>query len=231
MLKLCIDEPTAVPPGQEHALRQLRSDVGSPFSGRRPASIRFRQVRAEVRLAKSALVPRKRLAQRLRLPGSTIRRNRSTRRRAAAVMLARALSRRHLRAPGQPGRKAAATPATFTSSTAKSARRATTPYDMDFDAARVSRLGDGVAGGQVWYVDGKVVNTYKGPTHEEDVHPHRPSIPADRQIDPNMTYPRHFEVDHVRVYAASRNRDLETSTFRQSSRLNSNGQGWETLGL
>ena len=59
--------------------------------------------------------------------------------------------------------------------------------------------------GQIdWYLDGKVINTYKGPTPQEKMF----ILIALFQysgwignIDPNMTYPRDFEVDYVRVYA------------------------------
>ncbi len=55
-----------------------------------------------------------------------------------------------------------------------------------------------------WYLDGKVIGTYQGPTPQEKMF----ILIALFQysgwigdIDPDMTYPRDFEIDYVRVYA------------------------------
>jgi len=55
-----------------------------------------------------------------------------------------------------------------------------------------------------WYLDGQVVQTYQGPTPQEKMF----ILMALFQypgwignVDPNMSYPRDFEIDYVRVYA------------------------------
>lgn len=59
--------------------------------------------------------------------------------------------------------------------------------------------------GQIdWYQDGKVVRTYKGPTPQEKMFILMALFQYSGWIgkfDPNLTYPRDFEVDYVRVYA------------------------------
>ncbi|MCX6911250.1 MAG: glycoside hydrolase family 16 protein [Verrucomicrobia bacterium] len=55
-----------------------------------------------------------------------------------------------------------------------------------------------------WYLDGKVVKTYKGPTPQEKMFILLSLFQYAGwigEIDPNLTYPRDFEVDYVRVYA------------------------------
>jgi len=55
-----------------------------------------------------------------------------------------------------------------------------------------------------WYLDGKVVKTYKGPTPQEKMFILMALFQYAGwigEIDPNLTYPRDFEVDYVRVYA------------------------------
>jgi beta-glucanase (GH16 family) len=63
--------------------------------------------------------------------------------------------------------------------------------------------------GQIdWYLDGKVIHTYRGPTPQEKMFILVALFQYSGwigQIDPNMTYPRDFEIDYVRVYA--RNED------------------------
>ena len=59
--------------------------------------------------------------------------------------------------------------------------------------------------GQIdWYLDGKVIATYKGPTPQEKMFLLMALFQYSGwigDIDPNMTYPRDFEIDYVRVYA------------------------------
>ena len=59
--------------------------------------------------------------------------------------------------------------------------------------------------GQVdWYVDGKVVKTYQGPTPQEKMFVLVALFQYSGwigQIDPNLVYPKDFEIDYVRVYA------------------------------
>jgi len=59
--------------------------------------------------------------------------------------------------------------------------------------------------GQIdWYLDGKVVQTYKGPTPQEKMFILMALFQYSGwigKVDPNLTYPRDFEVDYVRVYA------------------------------
>jgi len=59
--------------------------------------------------------------------------------------------------------------------------------------------------GQVdWYLDGKVVETYKGPTPQEKMFILMALFQYSGwigNVDPNLAYPRDFEVDYVRVYA------------------------------
>ena len=79
-------------------------------------------------------------------------------------------------------------------------------YDMDFDASQGFHVWamEWQEGQVDWYVDGKVVNTYKGPTPQEKMFILIALFQYSGwigQIDPNMTYPRDFEVDYVRVYA------------------------------
>ena len=55
-----------------------------------------------------------------------------------------------------------------------------------------------------WYLDGKVLNTYKGPTPQEKMFVLMALFQYSGwigKIDPNMKYPRDFEIDYVRVYA------------------------------
>jgi hypothetical protein len=55
-----------------------------------------------------------------------------------------------------------------------------------------------------WYLDGNVVNTYKGPTPQEKMFILMALFQYSGwigNVDQNMTYPRDFEVDYVRVYA------------------------------
>ena len=63
--------------------------------------------------------------------------------------------------------------------------------------------------GQIdWRLDGKVVKTYKGPTPQEKMFVLVALFQYSGwtgKIDPNMTYPRDFEVDYIRVYARERN--------------------------
>ncbi len=68
-----------------------------------------------------------------------------------------------------------------------------------------------------WYVDGKVIGAYKGPTPQEKMF----ILIALFQysgwignIDPDMTYPRDFEIDYVRVYA----REVADAAAPQPSR-------------
>ena len=59
--------------------------------------------------------------------------------------------------------------------------------------------------GQIdWYLDGEVLETYKGPTPQEKMFVLMALFQYSGwigNIDPNMTYPRDFEIDYVRVYA------------------------------
>jgi len=59
--------------------------------------------------------------------------------------------------------------------------------------------------GQVdWYLDGKTIATYKGPTPQEKMFVLMALFQYSGwigEIDPNMTYPKDFEIDYVRVYA------------------------------
>jgi beta-glucanase (GH16 family) len=58
----------------------------------------------------------------------------------------------------------------------------------------------------VWYLDGKVIRTYKGPTPQEKMFIlmalfQYSSVPSwTDKIDPDMKYPRDFEIDYVRAY-------------------------------
>jgi beta-glucanase (GH16 family) len=55
-----------------------------------------------------------------------------------------------------------------------------------------------------WYLDGMVISTYKGPTPQEKMFILMALFQYSGwigDVDPNMTYPRDFEVDCVRVYA------------------------------
>lgn len=79
-------------------------------------------------------------------------------------------------------------------------------YSMDFDASKEFHIWavDWQEGQVDWYLDGKVVNSYRGPTPQEKMF----VLVALFQysgwigtIDPKMAYPRDFEVDYVRVYA------------------------------
>ncbi|MDR1141740.1 MAG: glycoside hydrolase family 16 protein [Planctomycetaceae bacterium] len=56
-----------------------------------------------------------------------------------------------------------------------------------------------------WYVDGKVIQSYKGETPKKKMfillalfHRYLPDWAG--ELDPNLTYPKTFEVDYVRVY-------------------------------
>ncbi len=59
--------------------------------------------------------------------------------------------------------------------------------------------------GQIdWYFDGTVIQTYQGPTPPEKMFILMALFQYSGwigNIDPNLTYPRDFEVDYVRVYA------------------------------
>ncbi len=59
--------------------------------------------------------------------------------------------------------------------------------------------------GQIdWYLDGKVIATYKGPTPQEKMFILMALFQYSGwigQIDPDMSYPRDFQIDYVRVYA------------------------------
>lgn len=82
-------------------------------------------------------------------------------------------------------------------------------YDMDFDAYQGFHVwAIGWQEGQIdWYVDGKVVRTYKGPTPQEKMFvlialfQYSSSPGWTGTIDPNLPYPRDFEIDYVRVYS------------------------------
>lgn len=66
-------------------------------------------------------------------------------------------------------------------------------YAMEWQEGRVD-----------WYVDGEVVCTYEGPTPQEKMFVLLALFQYSGwigTIDPNMAYPRDFEVDYVRVYA------------------------------
>ena len=57
-----------------------------------------------------------------------------------------------------------------------------------------------------WYLDGEVINTYKGPTPQEKMFILMALFQYSGwigNIDPSLTYPRDLEVDYVRVYAKS----------------------------
>ena len=59
--------------------------------------------------------------------------------------------------------------------------------------------------GQIdWYLDGEVIQTYHGPTPQEKMFILMALFQYSGWIgnlDPNLTYPRDFEVDYVRVHA------------------------------
>lgn len=63
--------------------------------------------------------------------------------------------------------------------------------------------------GQVdWYLDGNVISSYQGPTPQEKMFVLIALFQYSGwigNIDPNMTYPRDFEVDYVRVYQRDAN--------------------------
>ncbi len=55
-----------------------------------------------------------------------------------------------------------------------------------------------------WYLDGKVVKSYEGPTPQEKMFILMALFQYSGwigNIDPNLTYPRDFEIDYVRVYS------------------------------
>jgi beta-glucanase (GH16 family) len=58
--------------------------------------------------------------------------------------------------------------------------------------------------GQVdWYLDGNVLRTYKGPTPQEKMFILMALFQYSGwigEIDPEMAYPKDFEIDYVRVY-------------------------------
>jgi len=54
-----------------------------------------------------------------------------------------------------------------------------------------------------WYLDGKAIKTYKGPTPQDKMFMLLALFQYSGwigMIDPNLTYPRDFEIDYVRVY-------------------------------
>jgi beta-glucanase (GH16 family) len=54
----------------------------------------------------------------------------------------------------------------------------------------------------IWYVDGKVIQSYKGETPKKKMFILLAlfQLPWSGKLDPNMPYPKTFEVDYVRVY-------------------------------
>lgn len=83
-------------------------------------------------------------------------------------------------------------------------------YKMNFDASKEFHVWamEWQEGQVDWYLDGKVVNTYKGPTPQEKMFVLIALFQYSGwigDIDPNMTYPRDFEIDYVRVYAREEN--------------------------
>jgi len=68
-----------------------------------------------------------------------------------------------------------------------------------------------------WYVDGKVIGAYKGSTPQEKMFILLALFQYSGwigNIDPDMTYPRDFEIDYVRVYA----REVADAAVPQPSR-------------
>ena len=76
---------------------------------------------------------------------------------------------------------------------------------LDIDASRFHVWAMEWQEGQVdWYLDGNVISSYKGPTPPGKMFILMALFQYSGwigNIDPNMTYPRDFEVDYVRVYA------------------------------
>ncbi|MDR2705215.1 MAG: glycoside hydrolase family 16 protein [Planctomycetaceae bacterium] len=71
----------------------------------------------------------------------------------------------------------------------------------DFHVYAVNWREDGVD----WYVDGKVIRSYKGETPKKKMFIllalfQFPVASWAGELDPNLTYPKTFEVDYVRVY-------------------------------
>jgi beta-glucanase (GH16 family) len=69
----------------------------------------------------------------------------------------------------------------------------------DFHTYAVDWRPDGVD----WYVDNKVVKSYKGETPSKKMFMLIAlfQLPWSGELDPNMPYPKTFEVDYVRVYS------------------------------
>jgi beta-glucanase (GH16 family) len=53
-----------------------------------------------------------------------------------------------------------------------------------------------------WYVDGKIIQSYKGETPKKKMFILLAlfQLPWSGELDPNMSYPKTFEVDYIRVY-------------------------------
>ncbi|MBN2308694.1 MAG: glycoside hydrolase family 16 protein [Candidatus Hydrogenedentes bacterium] len=84
---------------------------------------------------------------------------------------------------------------------------ASSAYHMDFDASTEFHVWamEWQEGQIDWFLDGEVVKSYTGPTPQEKMFvlvalfQYSSSWLGD--IDPDMTYPKDFEIDYVRVYA------------------------------
>jgi hypothetical protein len=81
-----------------------------------------------------------------------------------------------------------------------------TRVKLDYDASKEFHVWamEWQEGRLDWYVDGKVVKTYVGPTPQEKMFILMALFQYPGwlgEVDPNMKYPRDFEVDYVRAYA------------------------------
>ncbi|MDR1676592.1 MAG: family 16 glycosylhydrolase, partial [Tannerella sp.] len=105
--------------------------------------------------------------------------------------------------------------------------------DLGFDASEDFHVYglEWNEGELIWYIDGVKRHTYRGETPQMKMFIllglyHNAGWTGD--LDPNMVYPRDFEIDYVRVYAKE-NTEVSTEKLKLLSRLNLDSPGLEKV--